>query len=239
MKVIVNVDDYGFTKSEVDGVIYAYQNGIVTSTTCMANMPDENLEYAAKKSVENPGLGVGLHLNLTKGDSLTNGKTISNPDGSFKGNMGIDYATCDREEIYQEFKAQIERFKKFFGRTPDHLDGHHRTYPRMDTNGIRDICKRLMDEYDIKGLGREANPNVKYDGCLYHIWSVESFRNIVEEEINSGIDCIEVACHVSFVDEELMNKTSYNVERLEELKVVCSKEMKDLYKELNLEKATY
>ena len=43
MKIVVNVDDYGFTKSEVDGVIYAYQNGVVSSTTCMANMSDESI----------------------------------------------------------------------------------------------------------------------------------------------------------------------------------------------------
>ena len=41
----------------------AYQRGILTSTTLMANMP--GFEHAVKLRKEMPRLGVGVHLTLT------------------------------------------------------------------------------------------------------------------------------------------------------------------------------
>lgn len=238
MKIVVNVDDYGFTKSEVDGVIYAYQKGVVTSTSCLANVSDENLSYAALKAKENPGLAINCHLVLTAGNSLTKGKTICKPDGSFYGNMEADYSKMDREEIYQEFKAQIERFIQFFGKKPVSLDSHHRRYAIMDTNNIREIVYQLTEEYGLN-KGRDFSENVYYAGCLYNEFTFDNFRNLVGEAHHSGIDCIEIACHVAFVDEELYKKTSYTYQRLQELKVVTSKEMLDFYAQYNIEKATY
>ena len=238
MKIVVNVDDYGFTKSEVDGVIYAYQNGVVTSTSCLANVSDENLEYAALKAKENPGLAINCHLVLTAGNSLTKGKTICKPDGSFYGNNDVDYTKMDREEVYQEFKAQIERFIKFFGKKPQSLDSHHRRYAIMDTINMKEIIYRLTEEYGIH-KGRDFNDDVYYAGCLYNEFTVDNFKALAAEAYHSGIACIEIACHVAFVDEELYKKTSYTYQRIQELKAVTCKEMLDFYSEYKIEKATY
>ena len=238
MKVILNVDDYGYTKSQVDGVIYGYQNGAVTSTTCLANVRDELMEYAAAKAKENPGLGIGCHLVLTLGECLTKGKTICKPDGTFYKQDEIDYEKMDREEIYQEFKAQIERFIKYFGKKPTHLDGHHRTYGMMDTNNIKEIVFRLTKEYGLSD-GRGFNDHVYYAGDLYNRFTATNFEQVIGEAYHNGIDCIEQACHVAFVDEELFTKSSYNYQRVMELKEICSQEIKDFYTKYNIEKVHY
>ncbi|GKU24362.1 hypothetical protein CFOLD11_11880 [Clostridium folliculivorans] len=75
MKLIINADDFGFTKGNTEGIIEGHKKGIITSTTALCNMP--YLEYGAKISKETTDLGIGVHLNLTIGNSLTGGKTIT------------------------------------------------------------------------------------------------------------------------------------------------------------------
>ncbi len=56
-KVIFNSDDFGYSYGVNYGILDAYQRGILTSTTLMANMP--GFEHAVKLKKEVPGLGVG------------------------------------------------------------------------------------------------------------------------------------------------------------------------------------
>ncbi len=39
MKLIINADDYGMSDTVNDAIIKGYQNGILSSTCIMANMP--------------------------------------------------------------------------------------------------------------------------------------------------------------------------------------------------------
>lgn len=238
MKVVLNVDDYCFCKSQIDGTIFAYQNGVVSSTTCMANMSDELLEYGVAKAKENPGLAIGCHLNLTYGCPVTKNKTLTAEDGHFFKSSVINYESLDQEEIYNEFKAQIERFIKFFGKKPTHLDSHHRGYPIMSTNNIRYIVERLEQEYGLP-RGRRSSRDVIFVGELYNEFTIENFKKVLLESMDRGLDCIEQACHAAFVDKELFENTSYTYQRVMELKVVTSEEIKQFYKEHNIERAHY
>ena len=38
-QLIVNADDFGMTQANTIGILVAHSQGIVTSTTCMMNMP--------------------------------------------------------------------------------------------------------------------------------------------------------------------------------------------------------
>lgn len=238
MKVILNVDDYGYTKSQIDGTIYAYQNGVVTSTTCLANSRDELMEYAAFQAKENPGLGIGCHLVLTLGECLTKGKTICEPDGTFKHVSLAELESMDPNEVYLEFKAQIERFIKYFGKKPTHLDSHHYDYGLMNGNFMRSILQRLTEEYGLN-QGRGFNPDVLYVGELYNEFTYENFTNMLLAKLANGTLCVEQACHACFVDQEMYEKSSYTYQRIQELKVVTSEQIKQFYKEHNIEKVHY
>ena len=60
---IVNADDFGADIGINRGIAEAHTSGIVTSTSLMVNMP--GTEDAVELSRKLPGLGVGLHVNLT------------------------------------------------------------------------------------------------------------------------------------------------------------------------------
>lgn len=127
--LIVNADDYGHTPGVSAGIREAHLRGIVTSTSVMMNRPDaENgLKTAAEVC---PGLGMGVHLVLTSGTPvLPPGRIpgLVQPNGSFYKLDGFleRFNTLDLEEIRAEWNAQVEKFIRVAGRTPDHLDSHH------------------------------------------------------------------------------------------------------------------
>ncbi len=65
-RLIVNSDDYGRTPEISRGIRETHTRGVVTSTTCMLNIPTtaEDIDVALK---ETPTLGMGVHLVLTMG----------------------------------------------------------------------------------------------------------------------------------------------------------------------------
>jgi len=129
IRLIVNADDYGRTAAVSQGVRNAHLFGIVTSTTCMMNMPTvmEDIRIAQQEA---PRLGLGVHLVLTSGKPLLPVKQVSSlvaSDGSF---MKLDQFLArldqiDPLQVQAEWRVQIERFVAAAGRPPTHLDSHH------------------------------------------------------------------------------------------------------------------
>jgi len=67
-QLIVNADDFGLTEEVSRGILDANRKGIVTSTTLMANGPAFDTAVALSRV---PQLGIGVHLNLTEGASVS------------------------------------------------------------------------------------------------------------------------------------------------------------------------
>lgn len=127
--VIVNADDFGFTKHVTDAIAECHSNGIVTSTTLMVNMPAA--EYAVGLAERLPELGIGVHVNLTEGRPTAaeaQVRGLLGEDGLFPGNAaqsarlwrGSEHAAAVRAEI----DAQVRRCIAL-GVQPTHCDSHH------------------------------------------------------------------------------------------------------------------
>jgi chitin disaccharide deacetylase len=74
-KLIVNADDFGLTVGVNQAILDAHRDGIVTSTTLMAN--GAALGQAVIASQRAPALGVGVHLNLSEGVPISPPSDIS------------------------------------------------------------------------------------------------------------------------------------------------------------------
>ncbi len=61
-RAIINADDFGLCRGVNEGIIKAHREGVLTSATLMANMP--GFDHAVGLAKDNPGLGVGIHLNM-------------------------------------------------------------------------------------------------------------------------------------------------------------------------------
>ena len=180
MKVIINADDFGYTKAVTEGIIEGYHRGIIRSTTALCNM--EYVEYGKKLLKDCPNLAVGVHLTLTLGKSLTQNQTLTDEFGYFYKPEMLQEHMFDPQEVYLEFKAQIEKYIEIFGRKPSHLDSHHGMHDFHD-NYL--ATERLAKEYHL--------PVRRYSDYLFvkefvnEKISVEGLIDILEKYKNKNI----------------------------------------------------
>lgn len=137
-KLIINADDFGYSRGINYGIIESHVRGILTSTTLMANMP--GFDHAVELAHANPKLGIGVHMTLTcLAPLLKTHKTLTDEKGNFKH---VSYfqqeLPYDVEEVYEEWDAQIKKIYDA-GITPTHLDSHHHvhTLPLLQPIAIR------------------------------------------------------------------------------------------------------
>ncbi|MGI9278313.1 MAG: chitin disaccharide deacetylase [Endozoicomonas sp.] len=244
MKLIVNADDYGLSEGVNYGIINAYQNGIVRSTTMMVGMPGE--AHGVELAKANPGLKIGIHLRLTAGQSLCKDlKTLTdetgqfNAQGDFYGNENI----CP-EEVEKEFRAQIDRFLSL-GLKPTHLDSHHHCYGHPVAYPVvkkiareLDIPLRTVDSKEVSKIGEFS---YRFSDEFYGEVSETMLIEIVDREIASqGQNCIlEVMCHPAFIDPALYQMSSYCIQRVRETEILNSDSLKRALTEREVELTDY
>ena len=78
MKVLVQSDDYGFTRGVVAGMCDAFARGIITSTGLFANMPIA--EYAVEQVKKYPHICLGIDINVSSGPSVADPKLLPTED---------------------------------------------------------------------------------------------------------------------------------------------------------------
>ena len=128
-RLIVNADDFGRSVSINKAVIRAHREGILTSASLMVNEP--GCSEAVASAMENPKLGVGLHLALVCGRSALPPDKIPglvNARGEFGSNpvaVGMNYFLKRgmREQLRAEIHEQFARFRAT-GLPLDHINGH-------------------------------------------------------------------------------------------------------------------
>ena len=152
--LIVNADDLGWTDGVNRGILEAHRNGIVTSTSLLAN--GAAFTGGVEVAKNTPGLGVGVHLNLSDGDPVVPRELVTsllNDDGVFNGGpenllLRIARGALDTNEVEQEWEAQIEKVRET-GIQPTHLDGHKHVHMLP---GLFEIALRLAKRNNIGAI---------------------------------------------------------------------------------------
>jgi hopanoid biosynthesis associated protein HpnK len=127
--LIVNADDLGWTRGVNRGIIEAHRNGLVTSTTVLAN--GAAFEDGIRLARTMPGLGVGVHLNLSDGPPVLPPAEVPSlvaSGGHFTGGpqqllLRLARRRLAVSEVEREWDAQIRKVRAA-GIEPTHLDGH-------------------------------------------------------------------------------------------------------------------
>ena len=135
--LVVNADDFGFTRDVNTGIIEAHTRGILTATTLMANGPA--FEHAVQLAREHTSLDIGCHLVLVQGPGLPD--TV--PDLLLALAMR-------RIDPYAVLRVQIERILST-GICPLHLDTHKHTHLLPP---VLDAVARLSQEFGIPWVRR-------------------------------------------------------------------------------------
>lgn len=223
MELVINADDLGLTPAVSRGIVYGYHHGTISSTTALCN--SSYLEDAALQVKKCKGLGIGVHLTLTLGKPLTNNNTLTAPSGLFFGRDEIIMENLDKEEVYQEFKAQILRFYEVFQYAPTHLDSHHSIH---DHPIIKEVTLRCMSEFGL--AARRINNQFQFVSGFYgNTATVDVMISLLSQHQHE--QGIEIMVHPGECDLPLYLISSYSLNRVKELEVLCNKEIKDYINE--------
>jgi len=216
MKIIINADDFGFSKSVNQGIIDCYKTGLITSTSIMMNTPftDEAIKLAKENNIKN----IGIHLNLTYGKSVlekSEVKSLVDSNGTFHYVCMLGYYT-QYVDAKKELKAQIEKFYAS-GLKPTHLDYHHYFH---EVPVLLQAYLELAKEYNLpvrtmtresrekaKAMGLKTTDEFSFDFHGSGI-SVETLKNIHDTFKDKNIT-LELLTHIGYIDEYTMSQTSY------------------------------
>jgi hypothetical protein len=239
--LIVNADDFGLTRGVSRGILEAHRRGIVTSTTALASgAPEPELDAEAAGL---PGLGIGLHVNLTWGRPLSPAAAVPSlvdGDGRFLRDPRAAAARATADDIRREAEAQLEAFERRFGRAPTHLDSHHHVHRLagvMDAIvGVAAAAKlpvRSQDPGFRDGVRRLGVPTPEHfvggdDPSPY--WTLERLLDSLAV-LPPGLS--ELMCHPGHYDDALA-ASRYGRQREVELAALCDPEARSTVARLDI-----
>ncbi len=152
--LIVNADDLGWTEGVNRGIAEAHRNGIVTSASLLAN--GASFASGVELARTTPGLGVGVHLNLSDGEPVAERELVTSllsDTGALEGRpesllLRLARRSVLLNEIEQEWNAQIQKVRDS-GIEPTHLDGHRHV---QMLPGLFEIALRLAKRHGIAAI---------------------------------------------------------------------------------------
>lgn len=139
-RLIVNADDFGFTRDVNEGIVSCHREGILTSTTLMAT--GLAFRHAVELAKANPSLDIGCHLVLVQGLGLP-----ADVPALIQAILlrQINLLTVLRGQLEIVFKAGIR---------PTHLDTHKHTHL---IPAVLDAVLRVSEEYGIRHIRKPAD----------------------------------------------------------------------------------
>ncbi|HVB81925.1 MAG TPA: hopanoid biosynthesis-associated protein HpnK [Candidatus Binataceae bacterium] len=198
--VIFTADDFGASPEVNAGILRAHREGVLRGTSLMVGAPARDAAVAAAR--ECPGLDVGLHLVVCKGQSVlpparlgalvdAAGRFVDNP---VRGGMRYFFRRGLRAKIADECRAQIETHLELVGYL-NHIDGHLNFHVHPV---ICDILLDLAAEYRVPcirlprepvfttlALARDNAPRKLVEAIIFRALSRRARRKMTERGIRS------------------------------------------------------
>lgn len=236
--LIINADDCGLAPGVNRAIMELHQAGVVKSTSLMVNMP--GFHDAARRLVNIPNLGVGLHFNLSAGSPISPADWIPslvNHEGDFSEEL--DWSEKD---VMIELKAQMNRLLST-GIRPTHIDSH-RFIQKWEF-----VCRpmvRLASSMNLPmrrtgwepALDMRLPPGV--DKFYADAYFEDGGKNLLLNNLRSVPNgTSELICHPGYVDEYLENVCTWTQVREIELGVLSDPEVLDTIRELNIRLINY
>lgn len=260
-QLIINSDDYGRSPDISRGIREAHLRGVVTSTTCMMNIPTTAGDIATALQ-ETPKLGLGVHLVLTMGQPVSAPKTVPSlvdANGNFFKYTPLleRAANLNMDEVKREWRSQIERFVHAAGRNPTHLDSHHHSSyftPEL-FRGILELAHEYncAIRFPFTEISRELESTAKHVPVLVQefnprrpdIFFVNFYdERATREELLKILDQVEegtseLMCHPGYVEEGFEKESVYNVQRARELEILTDPSIKEAVRTNGIELITF
>jgi len=149
-RIILTADDFGALDCIDSAIISAAKHGMINTVSAFVNFNDSKIRLKRLKE-ELPEIKVGLHLNITSGEPVSNKtrlKSLLNEEGLFYPIEQIIFKIeqINQNELEIELRKQIEVFKSMDIQL-DHLSYQHNLlaiFPQFF-----DLVIKLAKEYNV------------------------------------------------------------------------------------------
>ena len=261
-RLIVNADDYGRTPDISRGIRQAHLHGVVTSTTCMMNIPTTAQDIAVALQ-ETPTLGLGVHLVLTMGRPILapeSGSSLTDENGKFLKHAELlrQLPNLEVEEVKTEWRAQIEAFINATGCKPTHLDSHH--HSSYFSPELFHAMLELAKEYECAirfpfagDNSQELEETYKHVPELMKNFDVRhpdhfivdfyderaTYDELLNALNNLPNGTTELMCHPGYVDDAFQTESVYNRQRERELELLTDPSIKEAIRANGIELITF
>lgn len=245
MKVIMRGDDLGFSESVNYGIIKSIKDGLITTVGLMPNMR-ESSSHGANLIKDYPEICLGQHTNICLGKPISDPKEIPSlvdEKGEFLSssvyrNSKEDFVNF--EEAVLEIEAQLKKYIELIGKKPEYLEGHaiaSSNFFRALENvaSKHDILYIPLDIKNLKGVKVKQCDFPKVKNGNYDV------KSHVREQIESTNkdEVLHLIFHPGYIDEFVMRNSSFNLLRCREVELLCSQELRDYFKEKEVEIISY
>lgn len=235
--LIVNADDCNLTSGVTHAILECHDQGIVSSTSWLINLPSKPDEVAA---VRDSRIGVGLHLNVSLGAPVLKAEDIFSlvtEEGLFKKKSDHELHPPLAGDLVKEYTAQIALFEQKFDRLPTHLDTHHQLHDQpIFMLALSQVAREKKLPIRRSALMQSADFNRTYPGivttqALYGNLDAKAFWTLekLEEVLSTFLPgTAEIMCHPGILDAELQQKTSMTTAREKEHVLFSSPNLKSV-----------
>ena len=247
MKVLFNADDFGFSKGVNLGILEAFEKGVITSSSLMVNMP--GFEHAVELMKQHPDLlQIGIHLVTSVGYSICDDlETLTDDNNRFYHNHDI-IKNCNIEELKKEYEAQLLKFLST-GFTPTHIDFHWCFYPsqieaamylskkynlpiRTENKDMEELFEKNHIRHNVNMIQDFYNPDVTEI-------TPEKMISLLQNALDKQLDSCTFALHPAYVDQTLLDLSSYNIQRAKEFASITDQSVIDFINNYNFETISF
>jgi predicted glycoside hydrolase/deacetylase ChbG (UPF0249 family) len=245
-QLIVTADDFNLSMGVSQGILEAHHQGIVTETSVMVNLGD--LARASAMLAAAPQLGVGLHLNITRGRPLAPLRAVHDllgSDGQFLGSPQALPRQMSIAAVRAEFQAQLETFQSAFVRLPQHLDTHHHVHQHpVVLEAVLDLAVSLQLPVRSIDPQMRARVTARRLGSPGHFlgdagdepyWTEARLLSTIQG-LAPGVT--ELMCHPGYFDGAIAY-SRYGPQRDVERQALCAPEVAARLQECEVELITY
>ncbi|MEW6447205.1 MAG: carbohydrate deacetylase [Bacillota bacterium] len=250
MLLIVNADDFGYTPGVNRGIVAAARCGVVRSVSLLPNQPGTAAALALVREGLLAGVGLGVHLCLTKGRPVSPPAAVPSlvgPGGAFKSRRELSAAPLVQHEVEREFCVQIQVLQSR-GAKITHLDTHHHIHAhpvilealiavaRDRRLPVRHLDPAMRDRFRRAGIVTTEH----FCGSWFAVHATaEAFREFVAEGLRRGLRSMELMSHPGLADSELRRLSGYTREREAELAALCNPALREWLAEKGVQLGTY
>lgn len=141
--------------------------------------------------------------------------------------IGLHFELKEIVNVSAELKRQIDKFIAIVGKSPDHIDTHKR---HTTDEGIKEVLEGYAKTHNMP----IRNFNAKHIGS-FGINSDDSSVAQLKRSVDEATDAYnELMTHAGYSDDYLRGHSSYSDPREDELKSICSPEIKQYIQDKGL-----